>query len=72
MIKNNLCIFYEGIRMKRSKTMFQWIRKIICKYRGHHHWVRRCYGGLGGSYFVTECSCCGIKKEDSFEPEMTL
>ena len=52
--------------------MIQWIKSLICKIRGHHNWIRCCYGGLGGSYFVTECSCCGIKKEDSFEPEMTL
>ena len=51
--------------------MIKWIKKMICKIRGHHNWVRCCYGGLSGSYFVTKCSCCGIEKEDSFEPEMT-
>ena len=51
--------------------MITWIKKMICKIRGHHNWQQYCYGGLGGSYFVTKCSCCGIEKEDSFEPEMT-
>lgn len=51
--------------------MIQWFKNLICKIRGHHTWERYCYGGLGGSYFVTKCSCCGVEKPDSFEPEMT-
>ena len=52
--------------------MIQWIRELICKIRKHHNCKRYCYGGLGGSYFVTQCSCCGVEKTDSFESEMTL
>ena len=49
-----------------------WIGKQICKLRGYHKWEQRCYGGLGGSYYVTKCVTCGTEKEDSFQPEMTL
>jgi len=47
----------------------KWLLSINLK---HHNWRRYCYGGLGGSYFVTKCSCCGVEKPDSFQPEMTL
>ena len=49
-----------------------WIGKQICRIRGHHNWERRCYGGLGGSYYVTKCATCDARQDDSFEPEMTL
>lgn len=49
-----------------------WIGKLICRIRGHHTWKTHCYGGLGGSYCVTKCSCCEVEKPHSFTPEMTL
>ena len=49
-----------------------WIGKLICRIRGYHNWKTYCYGGLGGSYYVTKCSCCEVEKPNSFTPEMTL
>lgn len=52
--------------------LIEWLKLLWCILRRHHNWKRYCYGGLGGSYFVTKCSCCGMEKPHSFQPEMTL
>lgn len=52
---------------KLKQRFHEW----LCKRRGKHLWVQRCYGGLGGSYHVTVCKCCDLEKPKSFIPEWT-